>query len=216
MHVAVVDPAVHTPELDVFNRMSRRSRLPLTYHLPALFGLDDLRRAEEGLAGIVVFGSGASAQDDPPWAPPLRAWLERHLDRVPVLGLCYGHQILAQILGGEVGYVAPDRRKLVGRREVALRADRLWGDARRVPLLISHREEVKRLPGSCVVLGTSPDCAIDAFGHRELPIWGFQPHPEATPAFARNNDVPVEGDPSLWAHGHALVDAFLDAVADGL
>jgi len=215
MHVAVVDPAVHTPELDAFNRMSRRSRLPLTYHLPALVGLDDLERVEDGLAGIVVFGSGASAQDDPPWARELRRWLERWLDRVPVLGLCYGHQILAQILGGEVGFVTPDRRKLVGRREVALEADRLWGEARRVPLLISHREMVTRLPDDCVVLGASDDCAVDAFGHRTLPIWGFQPHPEATPGFARNNDVPVDGPDEVWAYGHALVDAFLDWVADG-
>ena len=50
--VAVIDPAVRVPELDCFNRMSRRSRLPLTHHLPALFGLDSLRRAEADLRGI--------------------------------------------------------------------------------------------------------------------------------------------------------------------
>src|SRR4029078_898838 len=75
-HVAIVDPAVRVPELDCFNRMSRASTVPLTYHLPALFGLDSLVRSAEGVEGRVVLGSGASVNDDLPWQDELRSWLE--------------------------------------------------------------------------------------------------------------------------------------------
>lgn len=216
MHIAVIDPGVRIPELDAFNRMSRRARIPLSYHLPALAGLDSLERASHDVAGVVIFGSAASVHDDLPWQSALRDWLAPRIERLPMLGLCYGHQLLAHMLGGEVGYVSPDRRKLTGRREVTLSADPLWGEARTVPLLVSHCETVRSLPGDCTVVGTSEAVEIDAFRHRTLPVWGFQPHPEATPAFAANNDVPVEGPDQLWALGHSLVDAFVDSVARSL
>ncbi|MBA2320476.1 MAG: gamma-glutamyl-gamma-aminobutyrate hydrolase family protein [Deltaproteobacteria bacterium] len=212
-HIAVIDPGVRVPELDCFNRMSRRSRLPTTYHLPALFGMDSLLRAEDGLAGVVVLGSGASVNDALPWQDALSAWLRPRLDGgTPFLGLCYGHQLGAHLLGGAVDYLSPDRQKLVGMREIRLHDNVLWGEAVAGRLMVSHRETVVRLPDRCRVVGTSPEVAVEAFAHETLPIWGFQAHPEATPAFARNNGVPFDEDPSVLAFGHALVDGFLDRV----
>src|SRR5688500_14799459 len=119
-HVAVIDPAMRVPELDCFNRMTRRSRGPLTYHLPALFGMDSLERGGEP-AGIVILGSGASVNDDLPWQHALKGWLRPRVEGgTPVLGLCYGHQLLADLLGGEVGYVSADRVKRRGLRTVRL------------------------------------------------------------------------------------------------
>lgn len=208
-HIAVIDPGMRVPELDCFNRMARVSPLPLTYHLPAMFGLDSLRRAEGGLAGVVVLGSGASVNDDLPWQTELREWLAPRLTGgVPSLGLCYGHQLFASVLGGEVGFVRPDRVKLKGIRRVRLAPDPLWGSEIEGPLLVTHREGVSRLPDGCVILGASPECAVEAFRHAALPVWGFQAHPEATPAFALNNDVPL-GDPADLAFGNRRVDEFL-------
>lgn len=212
-HVAVIDPGTRVPELDCFNRMSRRSRLPLTYHLPALFGLDSLRRAEDGLRAVVILGSGASVNEALPWQDELRDWLRPRLDRVPMLGLCYGHQLLAQLLGGRVGFLFEDRHKLKGLRTVPLDPNPLWGEACEGPMVISHREAVLEVPPGCDVVGRTPDCAVDALAHRTLPIWSFQPHPEATLAFVANNDVPFDApEETLW-FGHGLVDAFLDRVA---
>ena len=41
-HIAIIDPGTRVPELDCFNQLTRRSPVPLTYHLPALFGVDSL------------------------------------------------------------------------------------------------------------------------------------------------------------------------------
>jgi GMP synthase-like glutamine amidotransferase len=214
-HVAVIDPGMRVPELDCFNRMSRRSPVPLTYHLPALHGLDSLRRAEDGLLGLVVLGSAASVNEAHDWQDALADWLApRVLGGTPSLGLCYGHQLFARLGGGAVGFLHPDHHKEKGAREVPVAGARLWSD-RRVPLVVSHREAVVRAPDGFRVVGATPTCAIEVMEHASLPVWSFQAHPEATAAFLRNNDVPWPLPESELAHGHALVDAFLAACARG-
>ena len=214
-HIAVIDPGTRVPELDCFNRMSRAAPLPLTYHLPAQHGLDSLHRADAGIAGVVVLGSGASANDASPWVLDLGAWLRPRIEAgTPVLGLCFGHQLVAKLLGGKVAVLREDGAKHKGLRDVSIDANRLWGEASRGTLLVSHSEGVVALPEEVDVVGRSPEVAVEAFAHRTLPVWGFQAHPEATTAFASNNDVPFDADPSVLAYGHGFVDAFTAWVAD--
>jgi GMP synthase (glutamine-hydrolysing) len=210
-HVAVIDPGTRVPELDCFNRMSRAAPVPLTYHLPAQLGtLDSLERSADGLLGVVLLGSGASVHDDLPWLSALSAWLAPRLRAgVPMLGLCFGHQLIAHLLGGPVGYLFDDRRKLRGLRQVTLAANPLWGDATEGPLLVTHAEVVSAAPPGCDIVGHSAEVAVEAFAHRSLPLWGFQGHPEATPAFADNNAVPFDADADVLSFGHRLVDGFL-------
>jgi GMP synthase (glutamine-hydrolysing) len=212
-HVAVIDPAMRVPELDCFNRMARASPSPLTYHLPALHGLDSLRRAQHDVRAVIVLGSGASVNESHGWQDELRAWLAPLLERnVPMLGLCYGHQLLAQMTGGEVGFLHPDHTKEKGIRTVRLAADPLWGESRDVPLLVSHREAVVRVPPDADVVGESETCAVEALAWRSRPMWSFQSHPEATVAFAANNAVPLsETEVPLLSAGQALVDRFLES-----
>lgn len=209
-HIAVLDPGTRVPELDCFNRIARSARGAVSYHLPALHGVDSLQRAGDDLLGVIVLGSGASVHDGAPWQAALNDWLAPRLrDGLPALGLCYGHQLFAHLLGGEVGFLFDDQHKLKGVRTVSLDADPLWGGATEGPLVVSHREAVLALPDDCVVRGRSPEVAIEAFAHADLPIWGIQAHPEATTAFTANNGVPFDADPSILAFGHGLVDGFV-------
>ncbi len=213
-HVAVLDPGTRVPELDCFNRMSRESVIPLSYHLPALHGLDSLLRVEQGLLGIVILGSGASVNDDIGWQGALRDWLAPRLSAgVPALGLCYGHQLLASMLGAEVGFLREDRVKLKGLREIRIEPDPLWGPGGSGALVVSHRECVTRLGPDCVLRGTTEECRVEAFVHRSLPVAGIQAHPEATPAFVANNAVPVDVTLDVLAFGHGVVDGFVQRVA---
>lgn len=209
-HVAVIDPATRIPELDCFNRMSRTSPVPLTYHLPALYGLDSVVRDEDALAGVVLLGSAASVNDPAPWQTALVEWLlPRVTAGLPTLGLCFGHQLLIRMFGGRVGPLFHNEEKRRGLRTVHLEANSLWGDASTLDVLVSHREGALEMPASLCVLGRSDEVEVEAMGHRTLPVWGFQFHPEATPAFARHNGVPFDGPPQRLAPGHQLVDAFL-------
>ena len=126
-------------------------------------------------AGIVLSGGPSSVLDA--GAPDLDPQIVE-LGR-PVLGICYGLQLLAHRLGGLVEK-ADDRE--YGRalfkldRDDPLFAD-LPGGAERV-VWMSHGDRVLRLPEGFVVLGTSTNSPYAAVRHATKPIWGVQFHPE--------------------------------------
>jgi GMP synthase (glutamine-hydrolysing) len=209
-HILVIDPAMHTPELDCFNRMASISPVPLTYHLPALHGLGSIRRDEDNAAGIVVLGSASSVNDRLPWQRELGDWLlPRMNEGIPTLGLCFGHQLIGDLLGARVDYLFPDQHKLRGFEPSQLTANPLWGEARTSLLYSSHNEVVTACPSGMTVTATRPAVRFDGFAHERLPIWTFQTHPEATPAFLENRGITDDGDPARYAQGHDLVDRFL-------
>ncbi len=212
--VAVIDPGAKFPEIDCFNRISRNSPLPCTYHLPAQWGIDSLERTPDPIVGVIILGSGASVYDDEPWQKALNGWLSERLQTTPMLGLCYGHQLLAHLLGGEIGLLHEDGTKERGVREVPIWEDPMWGEAATGPMVVSHREVVTRLPPNTVLRGRSEVCPIEAFAHVERPLWGFQPHPEATTQFTTNNSIPFEDDPAILAFGHGYVDRFTAWVSE--
>ena len=60
--------------------------------------------AREGFAGVIVTGSGAMVTDRHEWSERSSAWLrEAAHEGLPLLGICYGHHLIAHALGGEVG-----------------------------------------------------------------------------------------------------------------
>lgn len=133
------------------------------------------------ISGVVVTGSPAMVTDRADWSEASAAWLARivETDAVPVLGICYGHQLLAHALGGEVG-ANPNGREM-GTVEVRHDAAAIADD----PVLIgesepghmSHLESVLRPPTDAQVLATTDleAHAVLKFGPRQ---WGLQYHPE--------------------------------------
>jgi GMP synthase (glutamine-hydrolysing) len=64
----------------------------------------DVLPEPDDVAGVVITGSHSMVTDHEPWSERAAAWLRRAVVRqTPVLGICYGHQLLAYALGGEVG-----------------------------------------------------------------------------------------------------------------
>jgi GMP synthase (glutamine-hydrolysing) len=210
-HIVVIDPAMNVAEVECFNRMVLRSPLPLTYHLPAMRGVQSLRAEPmEAVRGIVILGSASSVHDRHPWQLELEAWLRPHLERgLPTLGICYGHQMLATMFGGRVDYVFPDKKKHVGFRQLTLtRAAGPWAAGMQGPVCVSHRETVVEVPRDFEVFATSAEIATDGLRHTQLPIFTFQPHPEATPEFLQGRNMAPPADGTL-TFGHGLVDTFL-------
>ncbi len=204
-HIAIIDPAVVTPELGAFNRMVRASPLPLTFHLPALFGTASLRGEEtKGLAGIIVLGSRASVHQNLVWQQELESWLHaRWQESVPTFGICYGHQLIAHILGGKVGFAFPDNAKRVGFRKVEFQPNRLQETPTHGRLYYSHEEVVLIAPKEMRVLATSSEVAIEGLEHHTKPIWSLQTHPETVSV---NGNVPTQ--PGDLDFGHSLVESF--------
>ncbi|MES2610160.1 MAG: glutamine amidotransferase [Pseudomonadota bacterium] len=133
------------------------------------------------VAGVVVSGSHAMVTDRAPWSEHLAQWLVRCVDaRVPVLGICYGHQLLAHALGGEVGVLAGGPE--VGTHPIELASaagdDPLMaGLPQRFAAQLVHYQSVPRPPPGAMLLARSGMDPHQAF--RVGPCaWGVQFHPE--------------------------------------
>lgn len=135
----------------------------------------------ETVAGIVVTGSPAMVTDRLDWSEASAAFLRLAAEAaIPVLGICYGHQLLAHALGGSVGFHPGGRE--IGTTAVTLTAaageDALFaGLPRSFPVNASHRQTVSGLPPEAVVLASNPFEPFHAVRFRES-VWGLQFHPE--------------------------------------
>lgn len=139
-------------------------------------------------AAVVVSGSFAMVTDRAPWSEATAAYLrEAHARGMPILGVCYGHQLLAHALGGEV-VVNPSGRH-AGTAHVhttqAARGDALFGALpSELTVQVSHLQHVARLPEGAVLLAWAEGDPHQAFriGQR---AWGVQFHPEFDASVSR-------------------------------
>ncbi|SMF52084.1 glutamine amidotransferase [Pseudogulbenkiania subflava] len=131
-------------------------------------------------AAAVITGSPAMVSERAPWSEATAAWLRAaHAARVPLLGICYGHQLLADALGGEVGYHphGPEAGAVEVERLVAAETDPLLGTLpARFAANVIHWQTVLRLPPGAVPLAGNAFEPHQAF--RLGSAWGVQFHPE--------------------------------------
>jgi GMP synthase (glutamine-hydrolysing) len=127
------------------------------------------------LKGIILSGGPNSVYDA--GAPALNPDLVRL--GIPTLGLCYGHQLLANALGGEV---TPGRTKEYGLAHLRVSTSQgiFQGLSSDEIVWMSHGDAVTRLPEGFVALASTPDCPVAAMGSEAKRIYGFQFHPEVT------------------------------------
>lgn len=144
--------------------------------------------AHGGFAGIVVTGSPAMVTERADWSERSARWLRGAAEAGrPILGICYGHQLLAHALGGRVG-PNPNGREMgtieVRRTPVAA-SDRLFGALpARFPAQATHQQSVLELPARTDRLAVSGLDACQAFRWGDA-AWGVQFHPEFTVAHMR-------------------------------
>ena len=135
----------------------------------------------EGFAGVIVTGSGAMVTDRAGWSEASAQWLrDAAHGGLPLLGICYGHQLLAHALGGEVGDHPAGR-------EMGTIALELHDTAAHDPLFAglpaqfaaqaTHLQTVLRVPEGATVLARSVHDACHAFRWGDR-AWGVQFHPE--------------------------------------
>lgn len=158
----------------------------------------------------LITGSPAMVTDLEPWSESAAAWLRGAAAAgLPMFGICYGHQLLAHALGGEVGY-NPAGREL-GTQVIELLADDplLEGLPACFPAQMLHAQTVLRPPAGTVVLARSAQDAHQLL--RLAPgIYSSQFHPEFGPTFVRDH---LRAHVSLYARegldGNALADAVI-------
>lgn len=98
--------------------------------------------------------------------------------KVPIVGICAGHQFMARHFGGAA---APGGSEF-GASRITLQESKPSGLFENVPkestVWESHHDEVSVVPKDFEVLASSPMCKVQAMRHRSRPLWGLQFHPE--------------------------------------
>lgn len=207
----VIDPGIIRPEIETFNLVSRLCAIPVTYHLPALEGMESIWEAERTgtCVGAVLLGSSASVREQRDWQVEIIDWVRNKMSPTfPILGICYGHQLLAYMHGAPVVEVG---KKHVGFRNVKVKKDeRLKIEDQEVPLFVLHGDKVDAIPKDFELFASSDVIPIDGLRHKKFPIWSFQPHVDATAAFAVNCSFTEKDKFPQLASGNALLKKFLD------
>jgi GMP synthase (glutamine-hydrolysing) len=155
---------------------------------------EDLRFPEdEDLAGIIISGSPSMITQNHTWSKKTKEWLKPHLDKkTPILGVCYGHQLLARLLGGTVDW-NPNGRE-IGQVSMQLtekaKDDKLFSEyyhsnQKTLKLYASHMQSVIYLPETINILGTTQLDSHHCFSYNNH-VWGFQFHPEFNAAITRS------------------------------
>jgi GMP synthase - Glutamine amidotransferase domain len=132
-------------------------------------------------AAAIVTGSAAFVTDRAEWSERSAGWLrDAAHDGMPLFGICYGHQLLAHALGGQVDYNPAGRESgtIVLDLEPPAAEDPLFaGLPARFPAHATHLQTVLRAPAGATVLARSPQDNCHAFRWGQN-TWGVQFHPE--------------------------------------
>lgn len=164
--IAVIDFGSQYTHL--ITRRIRQLGVLAKIYLPTV-ELDELK----GIKGLILSGGPNSVYDN-----TAVLYNKKLLSLpVPILGLCYGHQLLAQHFGGQV---KPGKTKEYGfaEFEVLNKCNLILNLPKKSKIWMSHGDSVAVLPDGFVSLGKTGDCAVAAMADEKRKIYGLQFHPE--------------------------------------
>ncbi|WP_140984985.1 type 1 glutamine amidotransferase [Asticcacaulis tiandongensis] len=162
------------------------------------------------LDGVVITGSPAGVYEDDPWISDLIEWLKALDPSVPVAGICFGHQIMAQAWGGHVE--KSDKGWGVGLHDYQVCDLNTWQaltgkDEAQIRVAVSHQDQVVKKPETAEVLATSDFTPNAALRYTDRKAISFQCHPEFSAAYARD----------LWeGRRHKIGDKLIDQAVESL
>jgi GMP synthase-like glutamine amidotransferase len=194
------------------------------------------------IEAALITGSPAGVYDDFDWISDLKNWILRAGARqVPQVGICFGHQLMAEAFGGRA-HKAPQGWGL-GRHTYHVGEGEPWmvGAKQRLHLAVSHQDQVLEAPATARVLAHSDFTPYAALVYDHAPALSFQGHPEFCSSFAdalirsrrgtrfsedmadtalASLEAPLDGDvvaawvAGFYAHALSFKDANLGQAAD--
>jgi GMP synthase-like glutamine amidotransferase len=205
---------------DMFARLLGEADAGLSFDVVRL--VDDEALPDPGACeAVVITGSPAGVYDHTAWMDPLRDFVRLAFRaNTPMVGVCFGHQIIADAMGGDVR--KSDRGWGLGRHTYEVLERRGWmADAgASVSLAVSHQDQVITPPAGAVTLARSAHTDHAILAYEGAPVMSIQGHPEFGDEFVaalyaarrgRLSDEQVDGAIASLAQGHdnALVGRWM-------
>lgn len=160
--------ARHAPQLELVNFDVRNGELPVSV---------------DACEAFICTGSRFSAYDPEDWIQGLKGFLRQLRDaNKPFVGICFGHQLMAEALGGKVEKAQQGWGIGVHSLNVVKQESWMQPEQASCGVQYSHRDQVTRLPENSVLLGESDHCPVAMFRVGETML-GIQGHPEFPAAY---------------------------------
>jgi len=163
--------------IDLFEKCDPDHRIHMA-EMPVIEG--SFPEDPEAFDGYLITGSPFSVYDPHPWILRLLDFVRIIYDaKLPLAGICFGHQAIAQALGGEVA--GSSKGWGVGIRRSSLLDSTSWMDsaATSCDLIYSHRDQVTALPDGARLLMGDDFCPYASFSMNDT-VFALQGHPEFT------------------------------------
>jgi len=149
----------------------------------------ELPDADGHLKGVVITGSPSGVYEDDPWIRDLIGWLRALDPAVPVVGICFGHQIMAQAWGGHVE--KSHKGWGVGLHEYEIHDQDVWkallgpdAEHAAIRIAVTHQDQVVKKPDTAICLAGSDFTPNGALYYTDRKALSFQCHPEFCEGFA--------------------------------
>lgn len=123
----------------------------------------------DSFSGYIISGSEKGVYDESDWLEPLKIFLRKLRDeKIPVFGICFGHQVMAEAFGGKA--IKADKGFVVGVQHYEEQGKSYTAHA-------MHRDQVVEVPSEAKVTASAPYCPVAALDY-DFPARSVQFHPE--------------------------------------
>lgn len=207
--ISFIDCYIQSPVNHCVNQFIQKSRIPSTYHMPAQFGTKSLL-LEQTPTAYVILGSAAHVTEFNPWQEDLIEFIIPKLEQgTPVLGICYGHQLIAHHYGSTVEYSDKEHTHFKEARQLKITQE-FWKYTNKssIELGYAHSQIITNLSDQFDNLASSLRFENEIIRHKSLPFFGLQAHPEASIDFLANEANVVDNRERIINDGHNFLMNF--------
>lgn len=214
--IAFIDCYTETPVNNSVNSYCLHSNKVIpTYHMPSKYGLKSLENLER-VDGYIILGSASHVSDKLSWHKELLDFIIPKIEsNIPTLGICFGHQLIADYYGCQIGYINDDHSINTHARDIEFTANESnYKQNAKMKLGFAHSQVVTKITNDFTSFAKSSLSEFEALKHNRYNYWSVQAHPEANEYFLKSEvNLCSETDTSeIITNGYSLIDKFVDLV----